>query len=59
MNGTGDQIDHQEQKDGTEPPGVIHIEEIEKVQHLIQASPVSLNIFRTGGILGDQCADDR
>jgi hypothetical protein len=37
---------------------MIHIEEVKKVQHLIQAKPVSLNIIRTGGILCDQCTDD-
>jgi len=58
MKGAGDQIDHQEQQDHTEPPRVIHIEKVKKVQHLIEADPVSLNIFRTGGILRDQCADD-
>jgi hypothetical protein len=59
MRGTGDQIDHEEQENGGEPPGVVHIEEVEKVQHLIQADPVSLDIFRTGGILCDHRADDR
>jgi hypothetical protein len=52
------QIDNQKQKNSTEPPGMVHIEEVEKVQHLIQTHSVSLNIFGTGGILGDQCADD-
>jgi hypothetical protein len=58
MKGAGDQIDHQEQEDGTEPPRVVHIEEVKKVQHLIKANPVSLNIFRTSGILHDQGPDD-
>jgi hypothetical protein len=58
MHGAGDQIDHEEQENGDEPPGVVHIEEVEKVQHLIQTDPVSLNIFRTGGILCDHRADD-
>jgi hypothetical protein len=58
MHGTGNQIDDQEQENGAEPPGMVHVEEIEKVQHLIQTDPVSLNIFRTGGILCDHRADD-
>jgi hypothetical protein len=58
MDRAGDQIDDQEQENGTEPPGMVHIEEVEKVQHLIQTNPVSLKIFWTGGILYDQRADD-
>jgi len=38
---------------------VVHVEKIKKVQHLVEPDPISLNIFRTGGILRDQCADDR
>jgi hypothetical protein len=38
---------------------VVHIEEVEKIQHLIKTYSVSLKIFRTGGILGDERADDR
>ena len=37
---------------------MIHIEEVKKVQHLIEANPISLNIFRTGGILCNQCTDN-
>jgi hypothetical protein len=37
---------------------VVHIEEVKKVQHLIKANPISLNIFRTSGILHDQGPDD-
>jgi hypothetical protein len=37
---------------------MVHIEQIEKVQHFIQAHSVSLNIFQTGGILCNQRADD-
>jgi hypothetical protein len=37
---------------------VVHIEEVEKVQHLIETRSVSLNIFRTGGILCNHRADD-
>ena len=51
MKGACDQVDHQEHEDGTEPQRVIHIEEIKKVQDLIEANPVSLNIFRTSCIL--------
>jgi hypothetical protein len=51
MQGTGNQIDDQEQENGAEPPGMVHVEEVEKVQDLIQANPVSLDIFCTGGIL--------
>ena len=58
IKGTGDQIDHQEQQDRAEPPWMIHIEEVKKVQHLIEANPESLNIFRTGSILCDQRTDD-
>jgi hypothetical protein len=54
----GDQIDHQEQKDGTKPPRMVHIKEVEKVQHFIKTYPVSLKIFCTGGVLGNQRTDD-
>jgi hypothetical protein len=53
-----DQVDHQEQQDRFEPQRVIHIEETEKVQHLVEARSISLNIFRTGGILCNHRADD-
>ena len=59
MKGACDQIDHQEHQYQSEPPWMIHIEEIKKVQHLKEANPVSLNIIWTGGILRDQCANDR
>jgi hypothetical protein len=58
LHGAGDQIDHQEQKDSAKPPRVVHIEEVEKVQYLIKTYPVSLKIFHTGSILGDERADD-
>jgi hypothetical protein len=58
MQGTGNQIDDQEQENGAEPPGMVHVEEVEKVQDFIQANPVSLNIFRASGILDDHRADD-
>jgi hypothetical protein len=59
MHLTGNQIDDQEQENGAEPPGMVHVEKIEKVQHLIQANPVSLNIFCAGGILYNHRAYDR
>jgi hypothetical protein len=31
IQGTGDQIDHQEQQDRAEPPRMIHIEEVKKI----------------------------
>jgi hypothetical protein len=37
---------------------MIHIEEVEKVQHLIEPKPVSLNIFQTAGILGNHRSYD-
>jgi hypothetical protein len=37
---------------------VVHVEEVEKVQHLIETHPISLNVFSTGGILRDQCTDN-
>jgi hypothetical protein len=37
---------------------MIHIEEVEKVQHLIEPESVSLNIFQTAGILGNHRTDD-
>jgi hypothetical protein len=58
MKGACDQVDHQEQQDPFEPQRVVHIEEIEKVQDLIEARSVSLNIFRTGCILCNHRADD-
>jgi hypothetical protein len=58
MHGTSDQIDDQEQKNGAEPPGMVHVEEVEKVQDFIQADPVSLGIFCACGILDDHRADD-
>jgi hypothetical protein len=45
MHGTGNQIDDQEQENGAEPPGMVHVEEVEKDQHLVQSNPVPLNIF--------------
>ena len=38
---------------------MVHVEEVEKIQYLIEANPISLDIFRTGCILLDQCAEDR
>jgi len=58
IDGAGNQINYQKQKDGAEPPRMIHIEEVKKVQHLVEAKPVSLNIFRTGGILCNQCTEN-
>jgi hypothetical protein len=58
MHGTGNQIDNQEQENGAEPPGMVHVEEVEEVQDLVQANPVSLNIFCAGGILYNQRPDD-
>jgi hypothetical protein len=37
---------------------VVHIEEVEKVQHFIQANPISLKIFWAGGVLCDERADN-
>jgi len=37
---------------------MVHVEEVEKVQDLIQANPVSLDIFCAGGILYNHRADD-
>jgi uncharacterized membrane protein len=59
MKGACDQVDHQEHQDRLEPQRVIHIEEVKKVQDLIETRSVSLNIFRTSGILCDQCTDNR
>jgi hypothetical protein len=59
MHGTGNQIDDQEQENGAEPPGMVHVEEVEKVQHLVQANPVPLNIFGASGILYDHRSDNR
>jgi hypothetical protein len=59
MHGTSNQIDNQEQQDGAKPPGMVHVEEVEKVQHLVQVNPVSLDIFCASGILCDHRADDR
>ena len=38
---------------------MVHIEEVEEVQHLIESDPVSLNVFCLGCILCDHCSDDR
>ena len=51
--GTGDQIDYQEDENGTEPPGMVHVKKVKKVQYIIEISSVSLNIFRTRCILLD------
>jgi hypothetical protein len=53
MDGTGDQIDDQENENGTEPPGSIHVKKVKKVQYIIEINSVSLNIFRTRCILLD------
>jgi hypothetical protein len=37
---------------------MIHIEEVKKVQHLIEVKPVSPNIFRVGGILRNQSTEN-
>jgi hypothetical protein len=37
---------------------VVHIEEVEEVQDLIDADPVSLNIFRRAGFLRNQGTND-
>jgi hypothetical protein len=37
---------------------MIHIEEVKKVQDLIEANPISLNIFRTSCILRNKCTDN-
>jgi len=54
----GDQIEHQKKEDGAKPPGVIHIEEVKKLQHIIELDSVSLNIFPARRILFDQRADN-
>jgi hypothetical protein len=59
MDGTGDQIDDQENENGTEPPGSIHVKKVKKVQYIIEINSVSLNIFRTWCILRDNGPDDR
>ena len=58
MEGARDQIDHQEQQDGTEPPRMVHIEEAEEIQYLIKPNAITLNIIRARGILCNYCADD-
>ncbi len=37
---------------------MVHIEEVEEVQHFKESDPVSLNVFCLGCILCDHCADD-
>ena len=37
---------------------MVYIEEAEEVQHFIESGPEPLDIFWTGSILFDQCADD-
>jgi hypothetical protein len=59
MDRAGDQINHQEQQDGTEPPRMVHIEEAEKIKNFIETDPVFLNVLCTGSILFDDCADNR
>jgi hypothetical protein len=51
--GTGDQVDHQKDENGSEPPGMIHVKKIKEIQYIIEISSVSLNIFRTRCILLD------
>ena len=57
MKRAGDQIDHKEEENGAKPPGMIHVEETEKVQHLIETIPITLNIFHARCILSDQGAE--
>jgi hypothetical protein len=37
---------------------VVHVEEVEKVQHIMEVCPVTLDIFCTRCILTNQCTDD-
>ena len=37
---------------------MVHIKEAEEVQHLKEAGPISLNVVRSAGILGDYRADN-
>jgi hypothetical protein len=36
---------------------MVHIEKVEKIQHLIESDPISLNIFGRGPVLFDQRSD--
>ncbi len=59
MDRTGEEVYHQQEKNGAEPPRMIHVEKIEEVQQFIERFPVPPNILFARSILHDDRADDR
>ena len=58
MKGTGEQIDHQKEENGAEPPWMVHVKEVEEVENLVKTHPVPSNILFTRSILCNQRAND-